>query len=274
MQIRNDIHTHIGKFYDCNYQYSLVFNALKKCGIEETSFAYLTPLFTDFDMAFEFYKSMTDEVIKAISYAEKVGLKVTPLYWVDPLILSGNIKLEKIFKDANYKGLVIHPFLNDWNIKNDRAKLLLKEVFDFAENNKYEIYIHTGCSEKDNPQNFEEYFKNYKSVKVHLAHCKDPKPIIDLFRKYTNLVGDTAFCPLDSYSEICDAGFKDRMLFGTDFPVTHWWHNYKDAEKSISEEILISDYEISVNENAIIKYIELNNNAKSTKRKFCSAEKL
>lgn len=29
--------------------------------------------------------------------------------------------------------------------------------------------------------------------------------------------------------KICDAGFRDRMFFGTDFPVTHW-HEHRGEE--------------------------------------------
>ena len=114
--------------------------------------------------------------------------------------------------------LSLLPFLNDWNPADKKRADLLTKVFEFAKENNYELYFHTGCSPTDNPLNFEKWFVEYPQVKVHLAHCKDPEPIIELFSKCENLVGDTAFCPQDSYEAICKAGFKDRMFFGTDFP--------------------------------------------------------
>lgn len=117
---------------------------------------------------------------------------------------------------------------------------MLAEIFSFAEKQNLPIYIHTGVSEHDEPMQFEKWIRDFQKVKVDLAHCKDPKPIIELFSKYKNLVGDTAFCPLDSYKAICDAGFKDRMFFGTDFPITHWYEhlgeeNFPTDEKSLTE---------------------------------------
>ena len=68
-----------------------------------------------------------------------------------------------------------------------------------------------------------------------VAHCKDSAPIIELFSKYKNLYGDTAFCPKDSFDAICKAGFEDRMFYGTDFPVTHWYEHC--GEKKISADL-------------------------------------
>ena len=116
----------------------------------------------------------------------------------------------------------------------------------FAEKENYEIYFHTGCSEKDNPLLFEKWFHDFPKVKVHLAHCKDPEPIIKLFSKYKNLVGDTAFCPQDSYEAICKAGFKDRMFFGTDFPISHWYEHYGEKDFPTDEKSLTESYKNTI----------------------------
>ena len=110
-----DIHTHIGQFYDTKYDYHNIFKALKNNGITETTFAYLTPLFTESNPAIDFYNAMTQETKAALDFAKKIDLKVNPLYWIDPMVLSGGITLKSILDDLDYKGLVVHPFLNDWN---------------------------------------------------------------------------------------------------------------------------------------------------------------
>ena len=75
----SDIHTHIGQFYDTKYDYHDIFKALKNNGITETTFAYLTPLFTESKPAIEFYKAMTEETKEAVDFAKEIGLKVNPL---------------------------------------------------------------------------------------------------------------------------------------------------------------------------------------------------
>lgn len=238
----HDIHTHIGQFNQTKYDFHNIFKALKNNGVDETTFAYLTPLFTDSASAIEFYKAMTEETKDAVEFAKEIGLKVNPLYWIDPMVLFGGMTLESIMEDLNYKGLVVHPFLNDWNPSDEKRATLLTQVFEFAEQSNFEIYLHTGCSEKDNPLQFEQWFSDFPQVKVHLAHCKDPEPIIQLFSKYKNLVGDTAFCPQDSYKAICDAGFKDRMFFGTDFPITHWYEHLGEENFPTDETTLTESY--------------------------------
>ena len=244
----HDIHTHIGQFYQTKYDFHNIFMALKNNGITETTFAYLTPLFTDSAPAIEFYNAMTQETKAALDFAKKIDLKVNPLYWIDPMVLFCGITLESILNDLDYKGLVVHPFLNDWNPSDEKRANLLTQIFEFAEKKNYEIYFHTGCSERDNPLNFEKWFVEYPQVKVHLAHCKDPEPIIKLFSKCKNLVGDTAFCPQDSYEAICKAGFKDRMFFGTDFPISHWYQHYRDGIFSSDEKSLTESYAQSLSE--------------------------
>lgn len=247
----HDIHTHIGKFYNTYYDYHDIFKALKNNGITEATFAYLTPLFTESSPAIEFYRTMTEETKKALQFAKEIGLKVNPLYWIDPMVLFGGITLESIVGDLEYKGLVVHPFLNDWNTADKKRAELLTLVFEFAKEKGFEIYFHTGCSPTDNPLLFEKWFEAFPEVKVHLAHCKDPRPIIQLFSKYKNVVGDTAFCPQDSYEEICDAGFKDRMFFGTDFPITHWYQINGEENARIDEQTLTESYAATLKESYI-----------------------
>lgn len=244
----HDIHTHIGKFYQTKYDFHNIFMALKNNGITETTFAYLTPLFTESAPAIDFYKAMTEETKAALDFAKKIDLKVNPLYWIDPMVLFGGITLDSIMKDLDYKGLVVHPFLNDWNPADKKRADLLTKVFEFAKVNNYELYFHTGCSPTDNPLNFEKWFVEYPHVKVHLAHCKDPEPIIELFSKCENLVGDTAFCPQDSYEAICKAGFKDRMFFGTDFPISHWYEYHEEKVFPTDEKNLTESYKKTLNE--------------------------
>ena len=248
----HDIHTHIGQFYQTKYDFHNIFKALKNNGVDETTFAYLTPLFIESALAIDFYKTMTEETKEALSFGEEIGLKVNPLYWIDPMVLFGGFTLESILKDLDYKGLVVHPFLNDWNPADEKRSNLLTQVFQFAKQNNYDIYFHTGCSPTDNPLNFEKWFIEFPEVKVHLAHCKDPKPIIHLFSKCKNLVGDTAFCPEDSYKAICKAGFKNRMFFGTDFPISHWYQDCETENKSVDESSLTSSYRTTLKEYSFI----------------------
>ncbi len=234
----HDIHTHIGQFRNTYYDYHDVFKALKNNGITETTLAYLTPKIEDEKIALEFYYAVTEELKDAKSFAKEIDLKTNILYWADPLVFKTK-NLNSIFSDFDYYGIAIHPTIHNWTKEFPDE---LTDIFKFAQEQNFPIYIHTGISEHEEPMQFEKWIHDFPQTKVHLAHCKDPNPIIHLFSKYKNLVGDTAFCPEDSYKAICDAGFKDRMFFGTDFPISHWYQHYGEKNFETDEKALTKSY--------------------------------
>ncbi len=235
----HDYHVHIGQFNEIYYDYHDVFFAVKENGISEITLAYLTPKFNDEKCAVDFYHAVVEELKQAKQYANKIGLIINILHWAEPLLFSARISLNKIFENFEYKGIALHPVLHDWS-KSHADKLT--EIFKFADFHNLPIYIHTGCSECDQPLQFEKWFKDFPKVEVHLAHCKDPKAIISLFSKYKNIYGDTAFCPSDSYNAICEAGFKDRMFYGTDFPITHYYEQINNKNRNNDKKILTTHY--------------------------------
>lgn len=242
-----DWHVHIGQYYDSYYDFHDVFKVLKMNGIDEAVCAYLMPKFEHKKDALDFYNAVEEELKIANEYVNDIALKVHFLYWADPLVLK-EFSLETIFFRYPYFGIALHPRLHHWTADFSN---LLTHIFSFSKKSTIPVFIHTGISEADNPLQFEDWFKKFPSVEVHLAHCKESNAIIQLFSKYENLWGDTAFCPKDSYEKICQAGFKDRMLFGSDFPITHWYEHKEDK---------ICNFE-SLNEN--YKYV-LENMVKSS----------
>ncbi len=234
-----DHHTHIGHFYQTNYQHKSVLTALKKCNVSEITCAYLTPKFDTGKDAVQFYDTVPEEVKAANMFARKINVLVHFLAWLDPLVIKSGITPEKITNDFDYAGFALHPVLHDWT---GSEAALRDDVFHFCKNDSFPIFIHTGVSSNDNPLNFEPWFQKFPEVPVRLAHCKEPDPLITLFSKYKNLTGDTAFCPRDSYAAICKAGLQDRMYFGSDFPITHWYEKMHNTPETVSEAELTVHY--------------------------------
>ena len=55
--------------------------------------------------------------------------------------------------------------------------------------------------------------------------------------------------PKQAYEEICKNGFKNRMLFGTDFPLTHWFHKGECLDNEMNFENLQTEYQLAIKEN-------------------------
>jgi len=224
MTITDDHHIHIGPYYNCYYDFHDVFSALRQNGVTAADCAYLTPRFDKSAPAKEYYEAVTEELREARAFSESIGLNVKFLHWCDPILLNNGLTLDKICSDFEYGGFAIHPRLHDWRPNVPAEAAMLDMIFDFADHNKMEIYIHTGDSAEDNPALYEKWYRDYKNVTIHLAHCKAHNEIIRLFGLYDNLLGDTAFCPKESIEAIRQAGFGTRLLFGTDFPITHYYY--------------------------------------------------
>lgn len=245
-----DWHVHIGQYFDEYYDYHDVFQILKNNGVTEAIVAYLTPKFDDEKNAIDFYHAVVEELKEAQSFARSLGLKADFLYWTDPLVLK-SMPLEDVFSEFDYHGIAIHPLLHAWTKEYPN---LLTQIFRFAQKSKVPIFIHTGVSEADESIQFEKWFRDFQDVEVHLAHCKDAKPIIQLFSKYKNLFGDTAFCPKDSYDAVCKAGFKEQMLFGSDFPVTHYFSTHLFGKNHSLEEEYLQNLKIySTIDSSVVK---------------------
>lgn len=216
-----DHHIHIGRFRDIFYDYKYVFDFLGQNGVKKAICSHLTPCFTNYNCGISFYDLMLENVKNAKEYADKINLKVQFYYWVDPVIITGGMPLSDVLKTKLFEGFKLHPRFS--NLTEE----IINKVFETANDNNLPILIHTGVDSIDEPMQFEKYFKKYNKVKVQLAHCKEPKSIIELFSKYSQLIGDTAFCSQDSLASICDAGFESRMVFGSDFPINEYFKNIR-----------------------------------------------
>lgn len=233
-----DYHIHFGSYNsDVRYESIQVFSALKTNHVSECWCAFLTPKLECASDSLDFYFYSLKEQEKARKESLSMNLLCNFLFWIDPLLLSKE-RIESLYGLFPYKGIAIHPFHN-WSNKT------LNEVCMFASFNRIPLFIHTGTSEYEHPSRFVHLIDNYKSILFHLAHCKEPEPIIKIFEKNTNVCGDVAFCSKESYREICQRGFRERMRFGTDFPITHWYEQER-KQKHYSTDELANSYKKTI----------------------------
>lgn len=251
-----DYHVHIGQFRDIYYQPYSVVEVLYKNGIKE---AWISSTSSCIDWSTREEKNrvidhIEAEIEEALSAAQEFGIKVLPLYWVIPQRYKENESIESIMNNSHYKGFKLHPKMNDWEQDPEMISKMLHEVCAYADKYNLPILIHTGYDAIDTPSRIEEYFSLYSGVKFILAHCKATEEVIELFSKYDNVFGDTAFCPSESYTAICRAGFKDKMLFGTDFPITHWFDNKFNCDEKFSKD-LSENYRHAIDTNPFVQVL-------------------
>lgn len=253
-----DWHVHTGQWHEIYYEPRDVIRSLKAGGTDEIYFSTTTSgryckesiavqgntdLQKSLPTARELYEFIREEIGTALDEAKKVGLKAHPLYWVIPEVhgvknQSKAATIKEAMSDLPYEGFKIHPRGNPWNLEDDETWRLTEEVFSYAEEHSLFILIHAGPDAFELPAKFESFIARHPKVLVQLAHCRPLKDTLYMLRSYPNVVCDTAFVDDETKKKIEEAGFADRIRFGTDFPITHYF--FVKPKSNPTEENLVN----------------------------------
>ena len=233
-----DHHVHIGQYFETYHQAEDVFTALKAVGFSEAWFSSTSSSIycknspdvlcgkcsipqENLPSAKDLYDFLHDEMKCALQTATEVGIKAHALCWIVPELYWENpdFYIEDAFSKVNYEGFKIHPRAQNWNLSDKKIYNLADRVFSYAEKCGLKILIHTGLSENDKPNLFEDFFARYPKAKVQLAHAKHLKLTMEMLKKYPAIICDSAFAPKENLEKIRQAGFADRIVFGSDYPM-------------------------------------------------------
>jgi len=224
-----DSHVHIGQFegeyYDFDRVFSVIFNSGRISQIIYTSTSSCIN-----GVKYEVVRKEIETALK--KYPVDTA---APLFWVVPDYINQGIDIKAAMGGLPYGGFKLHPLGNRWNFENDaRQADYLHEIFDYADRRGMRVLIHTGESGVDRPGRFERFFGEYGRAKIILAHCRPAGETVEIMRKYPNVYGDTAFAPKERIDEVRGAGFGERLIFGSDFPITHYFYE-RDSGVSLEE---------------------------------------
>ena len=250
-----DFHVHIGQYEKAYYYADRVFSVLKKNSVDEVYFSSTTSCIfckestdtrfpeherNDAPSARPLYEAICEEVKNALLSAKQIGIKAYAIYWVVPDFHFANcgLSIKKAMEDVSYDGFKIHPFAQRWNLENEHTAMLAEEIFDYAEIHKKRIVIHTGDDDFCSPKFFENYIASHKDVIVQLAHCRPLRQTVYMLKHYANVFCDSSMTSRETIAEIEKKGFGNRVLYGSDFPITHWREykpDYDPTEKELSD---------------------------------------
>ena len=249
-----DFHVHMGQWFDIYYNSEAVFSALKATGTDEIWFSstsserYCTESpavlcgkvsSKGLPSARDLYEELKNEVSEALDNAKVLNLKAHPLFWVVPELHKSkdvNISLEEAMSSLPYEGFKLHPRGNEWDLEDKGTLQLTEDVFSYAEKHNLLILIHCGPDPFELPTKFESFIAKHPDVTVQLAHTRPLEETLYMLKKYPNTICDTAFAPKDVIDSVKEAGFAERIRFGTDFPITHYYY-YEPNEDPTSEQL-------------------------------------
>jgi predicted TIM-barrel fold metal-dependent hydrolase len=215
-----DIHIHIGQFKEIYYAAEEVFDVVFAdgiaSGVDRLIFSSTTSCVEGV-----LYGTVAAEIEAALKlYGPE---KTAPLFWLIPTYIEQGMYIEQIMKELPYQGFKLHPLINNWDFENPDHIKALRKAFDYAAQNKLPVLIHTGEGSVHSPDRFQAFFGLYPTVQFILAHSRPAETTITMLRKYGNVYCDSSFVPEESLQKIAATGFVSRMLFGSDFPITHYF---------------------------------------------------
>lgn len=215
-----DYHIHIGQFYETYYDSHEVFEAISRNAeqFEITEARYSSTSSCRYDV--ELFR-----IEEEIEYAQKFSssiLKVHPYFWLVPEYAEQKIDIEKSMEKFNYCGIKIHPFSHKWDLQKQNHIKLLRDAFSYANEHKLSVLIHTGVESCCSPERFENFFDKFGNINFILAHSAPLEVTAKIIEKHKNVYCDVAFCDENYIKKIKRYVPKGKILFGTDFPVTHY----------------------------------------------------
>lgn len=252
-QISCDYHVHIGQYCKAYYYADRVFSALKAYGIDELWFSSTTSciyckesaaaradpaLYGAAPSALELYTEVRSEVREALNAAAELGIQLHALYWVVPDIhfaQAAGITVARAMTETPYSGFKLHPRAQQWNLQDTRTAALAEEVFAYAEHYGKRILIHCGEDPCESPRLFESLIQKHPQVTVQLAHCRPAAETLAMLQDYSNTICDIAMASAEAVSLITAAGFGERLVYGSDFPITHWHSVYPAYDPTEAE---------------------------------------
>lgn len=212
----SDSHTHIGQFHEVYYEPLEILWSILEQGV--TNCAYSSTTTGEANVK---YSKIEKEISSATNAFPSSRFK--PYLWYIPSYIKKGITAKNAFENLPYKGIKLHPKLNKWDFSNKNHSKALRSLFGYATENKIPVLIHSGPDPFEKPELFEPFFMEYPQVKFTLAHCRPVYESIAMFSLYKNVYGDTAFLPEEDLRKIVKAGFKKRIILGSDFPITHYF---------------------------------------------------
>lgn len=239
-----DSHIHVGQFYDIYTTPTELIQFLDSVGV--VRFAVSSTTICEGN-----YEKVIAEMKELIAIGND---RVIPVLWIVPQMLEDG-GIEKFMDSGiSWKCVKIHPQLHPTEWTDE--KKCLNAVCAFSTTIQAPLLIHTGDKQGCYPSLFENAIKSKPMLRFILAHGRPVDEAIALMEKYENVWVDTAFMPITNIVKCCQAGFVDRILWGSDYPIPKYYYRGQDMKAYYTN--LIKELRNSISAKDYLKITETN----------------
>ena len=209
-----DAHIHVGPFHHlrrgewrlCRYTPREVCHALKGAGVAHFIFSSLAA------QRGVPYHAIARE---ARSVRRRFGPGAHPFYWLTAAYYREDPTLARL-AEGPWEGIKLHGLETPWATAYPEE---LEHILTVAEARNLPVQIHCGEDPTVRPAVWLPFVLRHPGVRCDFAHLRPLEETLEALRRCPNLFVDSAFASVDTALQVCAAGFANRLLFGTDFPI-------------------------------------------------------
>lgn len=223
-----DAHVHVGRFYrminvetfedvDFYYEPRIVAETLKACGVDEFIFS---------SISCQRHVSLQEVKREARETQMVFGRGAHPFLWVTGVFYDTDPNLN-VLDEELFEGVKIHELETPW-VKT-RAKDL-DRLLSVLEERDVPVQFHSGEDEGCYPHEILPFAQRHPKLRIDFAHCRPYREMIDCLKTCPNLFTDTAFMPVEYYSELVASGVESQVMFGTDLPIQGGFYKWVDDD--------------------------------------------
>lgn len=150
------------------------------------------------------------------------GPYIHPILWLTPKMMKTWGLSYMLHSKIRWQGVKMH-----WKAHREwyYNRKLLHNALEIARRIEVPVLFHTGDFKECKASVFMDICKQYNDLTYVLAHGRPLDEAKNVLEECPNVYVDTAFMPANQVKELADAGYSDRILFGTDVPINLLYNN-------------------------------------------------
>lgn len=207
-----DSHVHVGQFFNSYFSAEYIFDFTKKCGINQFVVSSTSAC-----------EDNIEKVIAELSHLCEIGgTNILPCLWLTETMIHSP-KFNSYFEcGVSWRCLKIHPALHpeQWESRSQQ----ISTVISLARLLHIPLLIHTGYDATCRSDKYDKEIASNPDVNFILAHGRPLDATSKSLISYTNTYVDTAFMPIEDIIHLVNIGYGDRILWGSDFPITQFYY--------------------------------------------------
>lgn len=201
-----DNHVHVGWYTDGYHSPKEVWQAELEAGIDEIAVSSTST-------CAELYKLVVREIRELIHLG---GSRIHPILWLTPRMMNTWGLSYMLHSKIRWQGVKMHwKAHREWFYNRKQ----LHNALEVARWLEVPVLFHTGNFKECKACVFMDICKQYDDLTFVLAHGRPLDEAKNVLEECANVYVDTAFMPADHVKELADAGYSNRILYGTDVPI-------------------------------------------------------